>query len=45
MKTAAVVMQAPEALALDELQLDAAGESDLVVDIDWSGISLSLIHI
>ncbi len=39
MKTAAVVMQAPEALVLDELELDAAGESDLVVDIDWSGIS------
>lgn len=39
MKTAAVVMQAPQALALDELELDAAGEGDLVVDIDWSGIS------
>jgi len=39
MKTAAVVMQAPERLVLSELELDAAGAADLVVDIDWSGIS------
>ena len=39
MKTAAVVLQAPESLALSELQLDEAGEADVIVDIDYSGIS------
>jgi bacteriochlorophyllide a dehydrogenase len=39
MKTAAVVMQAPQELGLAELELDAANEADLVVDIAWSGIS------
>jgi bacteriochlorophyllide a dehydrogenase len=39
MKTAAVVLQAPEQLGLAELELDAAGDGDVVVDIDWSGIS------
>lgn len=39
MKTAAVVMQAPEHVGLLELELDSAGESDLIVDIEFSGIS------
>ena len=39
MKTAAVVMQAPQELGLAELELDAAQDADLVVDIAWSGIS------
>lgn len=39
MKTSAVVMQAPEDLVLSSLELDAAGDADLVVDIDYSGIS------
>jgi bacteriochlorophyllide a dehydrogenase len=39
MKTAAVVMQAPQHVGLLELELDSAGESDLIVDIEFSGIS------
>ena len=39
MKTAAVVMQAPEDLVVSSLELDRAGDADLVVDIDYSGIS------
>ncbi len=39
MKTAAVVLQAPQELGLQQLELDGAGESDLIVDIDYSGIS------
>jgi 3-hydroxyethyl bacteriochlorophyllide a dehydrogenase len=39
MKPAAVVMQAPQDLVLDHLELDIAGDNDLVVDIEWSGIS------
>ena len=39
MKTSAVVLRAPQELALVQLELDQAGESDLVVDIDHSGIS------
>ena len=39
MKTAAVVMQAPEDLVLSSLELDRTGDADLVVDIDYSGIS------
>ena len=39
MKTAAVVLQAPQELGLQELELDGAGEFDLIVDIDYSGIS------
>ena len=39
MKTAAVVMRSPEDLCISSLELDAAGDSDLVVDIDYSGIS------
>jgi bacteriochlorophyllide a dehydrogenase len=39
MKTAAVVMQAPQELVLSQLELEPAGDGDLVVDIDFSGIS------
>jgi 3-hydroxyethyl bacteriochlorophyllide a dehydrogenase len=35
----AVVLHAPQQLALTELELDAPGEEDVVVDVDWSGIS------
>jgi bacteriochlorophyllide a dehydrogenase len=37
--TKAVVLERPEHLKVSNLALDAAGESDVVVDIDWSGIS------
>eukprot|EP01035_Chromulina_nebulosa_P015351 gene15351-20339_t len=39
MQTLAVVMEAPEKLLLTQLELDAPGDGDVVVDIDWSGIS------
>jgi bacteriochlorophyllide a dehydrogenase len=39
MNTTAVVLQAPEQLVLSQLELEAPGESDLVVDIEHSGIS------
>ena len=39
MHTLAVVLHAPERLALDRLQLDEPGEGDVVVDIAFSGIS------
>jgi len=35
----AVVLTGPENLALSRLPLDAAGSTDVVVDIEWSGIS------
>jgi bacteriochlorophyllide a dehydrogenase len=35
----AVVLERPEVLALRELALDAVGEHDLVIDIEYSGIS------
>jgi 3-hydroxyethyl bacteriochlorophyllide a dehydrogenase len=35
----AVVLHAPHDLSLSRLPLDAPGDTDLVVDIDWSGIS------
>ena len=35
----AVVMDAPEKLGLVELQLDTPGASDVVVAVEWSGIS------
>ncbi|MBS0394106.1 MAG: chlorophyll synthesis pathway protein BchC [Proteobacteria bacterium] len=35
----AVVLEAPERLALARLELSAPGEADVVVDVDWSGIS------
>jgi 3-hydroxyethyl bacteriochlorophyllide a dehydrogenase len=39
MDTLAVVLQAPERLALSRLDLQPAGEEDVVVDVEWSGIS------
>jgi bacteriochlorophyllide a dehydrogenase len=39
MNTTAVVMQAPEQLVLSQLELEAPGDADLVVDIAYSGIS------
>ena len=39
MQTMAVVLEAPERLALSRLDLDAPGEGDAVVDVEWSGIS------
>ncbi len=39
MKTTAVVLERPEHLALTSLDLEPAGVSDLVVAIEWSGIS------
>jgi 3-hydroxyethyl bacteriochlorophyllide a dehydrogenase len=38
-ETLAVVLEAPEKLALSKLQLDAPSENDVVIDIEWSGIS------
>ncbi len=39
MEAMAVVLTAPEHLALSRLPLDAAGPEDIVVDVEWSGIS------
>ncbi len=39
METLAVVMEAPETLQLSRLSLVEPMDSDVVVDIDWSGIS------
>ena len=39
MKTLAVVLQQPESLALNRLELTAASASDVLVDVEWSGIS------
>lgn len=39
MKTLAVLLQQPERLALDRLDLIEPGEHDVVVDVEWSGIS------
>ncbi|MEO8039688.1 MAG: chlorophyll synthesis pathway protein BchC [Betaproteobacteria bacterium] len=39
MNTLAVVLQAPEQLVLSRLPLTAPEENDVVVDIEWSGIS------
>jgi bacteriochlorophyllide a dehydrogenase len=39
MNALAVVMQQPERLTLSRLELSAAAEEDVVVDIEWSGIS------
>ena len=39
MDTLAVVLEAPEQLLLSRLDLAAPGEDDVVVDIEWSGIS------
>jgi len=37
--TLAVVLEAPEKLALSRLELAAPAEGDVVVDVEWSGIS------
>lgn len=39
MDTLAVVLEAPERLALSRLELAPPGEDDVVVDVEWSGIS------
>lgn len=39
MDTLAVVLDAPERLQLSTLKLTAPGDEDVVVDIEWSGIS------
>lgn len=39
MKTVAIVLEEPERLSLSRLDLSAAGDEDVVVDIEWSGIS------
>ncbi len=39
MEAMAVVLTGPEELALSRLALDAAGPGDVMVDIEWSGIS------
>jgi 3-hydroxyethyl bacteriochlorophyllide a dehydrogenase len=39
MDTMAVVLQAPERLMLSRVVLSPPGENDVVVDIEWSGIS------
>jgi len=39
MNTHAVVMQQPEHLALSRLDLEAPKDDDVVVDVEWSGIS------
>lgn len=39
MNTVAVVLEEPERLVLSRLDLTAPGEDDVVVDVEWSGIS------
>lgn len=39
MNATAVVLEAPGALQLRELSLDDAGPEDLIIDMEWSGIS------
>ena len=39
MDTLAVIFEKPEQLALARLDLSEPGDDDVVVDIDWSGIS------
>lgn len=39
LNTLAVVLQRPEELVLNRLDLTAPGDEDVVVDVDWSGIS------
>ncbi len=35
----AVVLEKPESIVLSDLQLSPVTETDVVVDIEWSGIS------
>ncbi len=39
MKSNAIVLERPEHLSLESLELTAAGDEDLLVEVDWSGIS------
>lgn len=39
MNTVAVVLEGPERLALSRLELVPAGEEDVIVDVQYSGIS------
>lgn len=39
MHTLAVVLDAPERIAISEVSLTAPGPDDVVVDVEWSGIS------
>jgi bacteriochlorophyllide a dehydrogenase len=39
MKTLAVVLQQPESLALNRLELTCPSDADVLVDVEWSGIS------
>ena len=39
MKTLAVVLQQPEQLVLDRLELTSPSADDVLVDVEWSGIS------
>ncbi len=39
MDTVAVLLEAPERLTLSRLELSPPGEEDVVVDVEWSGIS------
>ena len=39
MNTVAVVLNAPQSLALREIELTQPGDDDVVVDVAWSGIS------
>jgi 3-hydroxyethyl bacteriochlorophyllide a dehydrogenase len=39
MNTMAVVLERPEHIAFDRLALTPPGDGDVVVDIDWSGVS------
>ena len=39
MNTVAVVLEKPQSIALSELELASQQEDDVVVDIEWSGIS------
>ena len=39
MNSLAVVMEEPEKLSLSRLELQAPGDEDIVVDVEWSGIS------
>jgi 3-hydroxyethyl bacteriochlorophyllide a dehydrogenase len=39
MKALAVIIERPERLVIDEVELSPPGDEDVVVDIEWSGIS------
>src|SRR5208337_4007154 len=39
LNTLAVVLEKPEQLVLSRLNLNAPGDDDIVVDMEWSGIS------